>query len=132
MITIFGVIFVIILGLLGGTINGLTGLSGIGLILMGLSVGHIINDYRTTIGTVLYLLMFPTTLFGAIEYNRNHKIDFFVGNLLLISMIIGTFIGVKLSLLSKYKLTEKTIKYITAIIGIFIGFYFLIVAYNMK
>ena len=130
--TFYNIIIVLILGVFGGILNGLTGLSGIGIILMGLTLTNIINDYKTTIGTVLYILMFPTTVFGVMEYHKNYKIHFVIGNLLVIGMLLGTSIGAKLSMLFKYSLSDKTIKYISAFIWLFTGSYFLISAYNMK
>ena len=132
MMTFYNIIIVIILGLFGGILNGVTGLSGIGIILMVLSFTNIINDYKTTIGTVLYILMFPTSIFGVIEYSKNYKIDFGIGNILIITLLIGAYIGAKLSILYKYNLPDKTVKYISAFIALFTGFYFLISAYHTK
>ena len=126
------IITVILLGLIGGITNGFTGLSGMGIILAALSLLHIIDDYKTAVGTIVYVLMFPTTLSGAYEYYKQGKINFTIGNILLVCLLIGTYLGSKLSLSSKYKLSEKTIKYTSAFIGLTLAFYFFISAYTIK
>ena len=132
MISFLSIIFTIGLGLIAGLLTGFTGLSAMGLVLMALTVSHIIEDYKTIIGTVLYVLMFPTTIAGVWEYYKKDKINFLVGNLLLISLLLGSYIGAKITLSSKYKISEKTIKYTTSFIGLSMGSYFFINAYNME
>ena len=132
MMPFFNIIFIILLGLITGVFTGFTGLSSMGLILMSLSVSHIIEDYISIIGTVLYVLMFPTTIAGVWEYYKQKKINFLVANLLLISLLVGSYIGAKITLSSKYKISEKSIKYTTSFIALSMGSYFFITAYNME
>jgi uncharacterized membrane protein YfcA len=132
MISFFSIIFTILIGLITGLFTGFTGLSAMGIVLMALTSSHIIDDYKTIIGTVLYVLMFPTTIAAVLEYHKQDKINFLVGNLLLISLLVGSYIGAKITLSSKYKISEKTIKYTTSFIALSMGTYFFITAYNMK
>jgi len=130
MISLYNIIFTILLGLITGLFTGFTGLSAMGIVLMALAVTRIIEDYKTIIGTVLYILMFPTTVAGVWEYYKKGKINFVIGNLLLVTLLIGSYIGAKITLTEKFKISEKTIKYTTSFIALSMGIYFFISAYN--
>lgn len=120
------------MGVGSGLLTGLTGLSGMGLILMFISLFHIIADYKTIVGTMVYVLTFPTTITAVYVYYKQNKINFLVGNILIITSLIGAYIGSNLAVSSKYNLSDKTIKYITGVFALVVGFYFLISAYFMK
>ena len=110
----FNTIILCLIGLISGLLMGLAGILPLGFFIIlfkFLDVG----DYKTILGTVLYVLLFPLT-FGSIwEFYKAKKINFFVGNILLITMVIGSYIGSKLVLDEHFQITEKTIKYITAV-----------------
>ena len=116
------------LGLFGGIFTGLTGLTILGPILIGLITANI-TDYKTLIGTLLYVNIFPITLGSFWEFYNRKKINFLLGNILFISIFIGSIIGAKINLSSKLKISNKTIKYITGIISILVGIYFLFAGY---
>lgn len=90
-----------------------------------------VGDYKTILGTVLYVLLFPLTFGSIMEFYKAKKINFFVGNILLITMIIGSYIGSKLVLDDHFKISEKTIKYISAIITFIASMLFFIHAYQL-
>ena len=52
-----------------------------------------------------------------------------MGYILLISIVIGGYIGTKLVLQKEYELSKKTIKYISSGLGFAIGIAFLFSAY---
>ena len=89
------------------------------------------GDYKTIIGTVLYVLLFPLSVGSVWEFHKVKKINFFVGNILLVTMIIGSYFGSKLVLDEHFQLTEKTIKYITAALTFILSIVFFIAAYNL-
>ena len=132
MVSIEALLSVITMGVGSGLLTGLTGLSGMGLILMFISLFHIIADYKTIVGTMVYVLTFPTTITAVYVYYKQNKINFLVGNILIITSLIGAYIGSNLAVSSKYNLSDKTIKYITGVFALVVGFYFLISAYFMK
>lgn len=120
----FEIIVSIILGLVGGFLSGFTGMSSVGIILAGLSLTKIIKDYKTIIGTVLYIIAFPITIASVWQFYKTKKINYFIGNILLVSFLVGSYLGTKILLNSDLKISEKTIKYITSAIAFIIGSYF--------
>jgi uncharacterized membrane protein YfcA len=82
-------------------------------------------------GTVLYVILFPLTIGSVWEFYKAKKINFFVGNILLVTIIIGSYFGSKLVLDEHFQLTEKTIKYITAVMTFTFSIFFFIAAYNL-
>jgi uncharacterized membrane protein YfcA len=90
-----------------------------------------IGDYKTILGTVLYVTLFPITIGAVIEFYRAKKINFVAGNLLLITVLIGSYIGSKLVLNDDYTLTEKKIKYISGVLALFSSGLFFNSAYNL-
>jgi len=126
----FTTIFICLIGMLSGILLGLTGILPLGffiLLLKYLDVG----DYKTIIGTVLYVILFPISIGSVLEFYKAKKINFFVGNILLVTMIIGSYIGSKLVLDERFKFSEKTIKYITAVMTFIFSIAFFITAYNL-
>lgn len=120
-----------ILGLVSGLFLGITGIAPTGLILLALDYFKI-GNYITNLGTVLFLNLFPITLGSVWEFYKSDKINYSMGFLLLFTIIIGSYIGSKLVVGDKYKLTTKIIKYITSLLGFVIGITFLVSAYNEK
>jgi uncharacterized membrane protein YfcA len=126
----FNTIFVGLIGLISGLLLGLTGILPLGFFIIlfkFLDVG----DYKTILGTVLYVILFPLSIGSVWEFYKAKKINFFVGNILIITMVIGSYFGSKLVLDERFKLTEKTIKYITAIMTFIASIIFFITAYNL-
>ena len=120
-----------ILGLAAGLFLGITGIAPTGLVLLILDYFNI-GNYITNLGTVLFLNLFPITIGSVWEFYKSDKINYNMGFILLFTIIIGSYLGSKLVLGDKYKLTKKTIKYITSLLGFVIGISFLISAYNEK
>lgn len=120
----FEIIVSVILGLVGGFLSGFTGMSSVGIILAGLSLTKIIKDYKTIVGTVLYIIVFPISIASVWEFYKTKKINYFIGNILLVSFLLGSYLGSKTILNSDLKISEKNIKYITSAIAFTIGSYF--------
>jgi uncharacterized membrane protein YfcA len=126
----FNIILICLIGLVSGLLLGLTGILPLGFFIILFKYLNV-GDYKTILGTVLYVLLFPLT-FGSIwEFYTAKKVNFFVGNILIITMIIGSYFGSKLVLDERFKLTEKIIKYITAAITFIFSIVFFITAYNL-
>ena len=116
-----------ILGIISGMFLGITGIAPTGLILLILDYLNI-GEYKKTLGAILFLNLFPITIGSIWEFYKAKQIDFNMGFVLLLSVIVGSFFGSKLVVGDKYKLTTKTIKYITSVLGIIIGISFFISA----
>jgi uncharacterized membrane protein YfcA len=121
----------IILGVLCGLILGITGIPATGLILLALEYFKI-GDYINNLGSILFLNLFPITIGSVWEFYKSKKINFTLGFILLFSIIFGSYIGSKFVVNEKYKLTKKTIKYITSVLGFTIFVSFLISAQYEK
>ena len=126
----FNTILICLLGFIIGVISGETGILFTGFIVYFLKYLDV-GDYKTILGTILYVTLFPITIGAVIEFYKAKKINFFAGNLLIITIIIGSYIGSKIVLNDNYSLTEKKIKYISAILTFFSSCLFFISAYNL-
>ena len=91
-----------ILGLLCGLFLGVTGIPPTGLILLALDVLKI-GDYKSNLGTILFLNLFPISIGSVYEFYKSKQINFSLGYLLLFTIILGSFIG------SKFVVGEKAI-----------------------
>lgn len=118
------ILITIALGVTSGIFTGFTGIGSSGIILAGLSLTKVLKDYKTIMGTMLYILMFPVTLGSTWEFYKVNKINFLIGNVLLVSSVIGTFLGSRIALNEDLKISEKTIRYVTSAVALSIGSYF--------
>ena len=121
----------LILGTICGLFLGVTGIAPTGLVLLALDYFGI-GNYITNLGTILFLNLFPLTLGSVWEFYKAKQINFKMGLILLVSIIIGSFMGSKMVVgNSSITLSEKSIKYITSALGFIIGILFFFSAYNM-
>jgi uncharacterized membrane protein YfcA len=120
-----------ILGLLCGLFLGVTGIAPTGIILIALDLLKI-GDYKSNLGAVIALNLFPITIGSVYEFYKSKQINYSLGVILLLTIICGSFIGSKFVVGEKSTLSTKAVKYITAFLGLFMGIVFLISAYNEK
>ena len=116
------------LGLLCGLFLGITGIAPTGLVLILLEYFKI-GEYKSNLGAILLLNMFPLTIGSIYEFYKSNSINFELGFILLISVIIGSYLGSKTVVGSGFKLSVKQIKYITSFLGLLIFILFLNSAY---
>lgn len=121
----------LVIGLICGLFLGITGLAPTGLVLLALDYFEI-GDYITNLGTILFLNLFPITIGSVWEFYKSKKINTSMGLILLFSIICGSFLGSKMVVGEKNKLSTKTIKYITSALGLIIFISFLISAQYEK
>lgn len=122
----------LILGLVCGLFLGVTGIAPTGLILLALDYFSI-GNYITNLGTILFLNLFPITIGSVWEFYKAKEINFSMGLILLFSVVAGSYFGSKMVVGNKSnKLSTKTIKYITSLLGFIIGICFLFSAYYDK
>lgn len=120
-----------LIGLSCGLLFGTTGILPLGVIIILLDIFKL-ADYKTILGTVLFLNLFPTSVGAVYNFYKDKKIDYMMGIVLLISILIGSFIGSKLVVGKDSKLSVKTIKYITGYLSLVVAIVFLISAYYEK
>ena len=120
-----------VLGLMGGLFLGITGIPSTGLILLALDMLKI-GDYKSNLGAILFLNLFPITIASTYEFYKSEQINFSLGFILLLTVTLGSFIGSKFVVGKNSSLSTKDIKYITAYLKIFVGVAFLYSAYYEK
>ena len=121
----------LILGLLAGVFSGITGILPVGLLLIIFDFFNI-GDYKSNLGAIALLNLFPISIGSFWEFFKKDKINYSMGLILLASIVTGGYFGTKFLLNEKLNLSKKTIKYITSGLGFTIGILFLISAYYEK
>jgi uncharacterized membrane protein YfcA len=107
------------LGLIAGILGGLLGISGTVMMLPLLTLFNLFADYQTAIGTVLFSFEPFGSIFALVQYAKEKRIDYLIGINIAFSYIIGSYIGAKYHT----KFNEKSIKYMTATILLFLSLY---------
>jgi uncharacterized membrane protein YfcA len=120
-----------VLGLISGLFLGITGILPIGLLLIALDILKI-GDYKSNLGAILFLNLFPITIGSVFDFYKTNQINFSLGVILLATVTFGSFIGSKYVVGEKIVFSVRDIKYITAYLSIFVGIVFLISAYYEK
>jgi uncharacterized membrane protein YfcA len=117
-----------VLGLVSGIFLGITGILPVGLFLIILDYLNV-GDYRSNLGAILFLNLFPYTIGSFYEFYKTKQINYSLGWILLISIIVGSYIGSKYIVGPGFKLSIKQIKYISAMVGLIMCILFFISAY---
>ena len=88
----------IIAGLLCGLSMGITGIIPIGIVIILLELFKI-AEYKTIIGSMLFVLVFPISIGSVYEFYKAKQINYKLSMIVLASIITGSTIGSKLILL---------------------------------
>jgi uncharacterized membrane protein YfcA len=124
----FEYIIELILGLISGAFLGITGIAPTGLVLILLEYFKI-GEYKSNLGAILLLNLFPLTIGSVYEFYKAKKINYELGIILIITVILGSYLGSKIVVGSGFKISVKQIKYITSLLGFVIFILFLNSAY---
>jgi len=119
-----------ILGILSGYIFGLTGVSVTGFVIILLDYLKI-APYKTIIGTLLFLNLFPLTGGSVYEFYKAKEIDYILGLILVVTVVIGSYLGSQMAVGSN-ALSDKSIKYISGAVNVFLAILFFISGYYDK
>lgn len=117
-----------VLGLISGIFLGITGILPVGLFLIILDYLYI-GDYKSNLGAILFLNLFPYTIGSIYEFYKTNKINYRLAWILLFTITIGSYIGSKYVVGAGFKLSIKQIKYISAFIGLIMCILFFTSAY---
>ena len=117
-----------IAGIIAGFLGGLLGMSGTIIMLPLLVLFNIFNNYKIAIGTVLFSFDPFGSIFALVKNVMENKIDYYVALTLFFTYIFGSYIGT----LYNAKLSEKTIKYITAALLFILSMYMFYNGYQIK
>ena len=110
-----------IIGGIAGIIGGGLGIGGTFIILPGLLLLNIIPDYKVAVGTVILSMLPPISILAAIDYYKRKQLDFLIAGILCISYVLAAKYGAFLN--KEY--SNKTLKYITALLFFIFSLYFL-------
>ena len=117
-----------ILGVISGVFLGITGILPVGVLLIIIDYLNI-GDYRSNLGAIMFLNLFPYTISSFYEFYKTNNINYHLGWILLFSIIIGSHIGSKYVVGKGIQLSIKQIKYISAVLGLTMCILFFISAY---
>lgn len=117
-----------ILGVLSGLFLGVTGIPPLALILVALEFLKI-GDYKTNLGSILFVSLFPISIGSVYEFYKAKNINFKLGSILTISVMIGSYISSNFFLDKENNISPKILKYITSVLGFSIGIIYFISAY---
>ena len=117
----------LILGLLAGAFSGVTGILPVGVLLIMFEYLGI-GTYNSNLGAIALINLFPISIGSFWNFYKNKSVNYSMGFILLLSIITGGYFGSLLVVDKHYKLSGKTIKYITSLLGFVIGIAFLISA----
>jgi uncharacterized membrane protein YfcA len=104
----FNEIIILFLGLFIGLFTSFVGTAGGSAIAIYLILILGILPSQTVIaGTMLYVSCLPLALFGIREYYVNKSINFYIGNLMILGLIVGIFYGSKYAFVVNKKIGER-------------------------
>jgi uncharacterized membrane protein YfcA len=109
----------ILVGILTGFLGGSMGLTGPVILLPILIFFGIFNNYKHAIATVLFSFEPFGSIFALIQYAKEKKIDYIIGLIIVFSYMLGAYIGAKVN----KRISEKSIKYISATIMMILSLY---------
>ena len=112
MIPITHIIYSIILGLILGLGFGTFGIFSMVILIIGLPLFGIITDQKTMLGTIALVSAFPFAAAALYKYNKAGKVNWQVGIIIALSVLIGALFGATLVL---DKLSDENIKFYTFI-----------------
>jgi uncharacterized membrane protein YfcA len=107
----------ILVGLIGGTLSGLTGLGG-GFIMVPLLVYLFGMSQHAAQGTSLAVLLPPLGLFAFLHYYRNGHVDVPVAILVAIGFVFGGYAGGALAQLISGPVLRKSFAVVLAALAI--------------
>lgn len=102
----------VVLGTIAGFIGGAFGLAGSVLLVPALVLLKILPTYSLSIGTVLFAMLPPTSLFAVLEFHRQKKINYKIGAVLIVTVTLATYLG---AYCNKF-IAEHVVKYVSSFI----------------
>ena len=122
---------IILTGLVFGIVLGISGLIPIGLILVIFDYLNI-GDYKKNMGAIMLLNMLPLSVGSFYEFSNTNNVDYTIGILLFVSIVIGGYFSSKILLSYNLNVGVKQIKYIASFIGLITFVLFFMSAYYEK
>jgi|688.fasta_scaffold602458_2 uncharacterized membrane protein YfcA len=126
MIPITHIFYSILLGLILGFAFGTFGLFSLTVLVVGLPWFGLVSDQKNMLGTIALVSSFPFSLAVLYKYNKEGKVNWTVGLIIALSLLIGSYLA---STFVLNKLKDADVKfyrfiYITTVTGFFYYQYF--------
>ena len=97
-----------ILGLFVGLYAAFVGTGGgVAILIFLLQYWKLIDNVTMIAGTMLFISSIPLGLFGLYDYYIHKEINYYIGGMIILGLIIGIFTGSKLTFFVNNKLGEK-------------------------
>jgi uncharacterized protein len=117
-----------IIGLLGGVVGSMFGMSGSFIIIPLLLLFGLCSNQLDAQGTTLCMLLPPISIFAAYNYYKKKHVDLKLSLLLIIFYILGTLLGSKLAI----NMSEKKSRINFSILLLLLAIYVFYTAMNIK
>lgn len=118
----------IVFGLMCGILMGITGLTAFPLLILIFDYLKV-DEYKKIVGAMLFVNLFPISIGSVWEFYKNKKFDFKMGWIILLTTIIGGYLGSRYIVFGKNKISDKTNKYIISIVSFIMAVLFFISAH---
>jgi uncharacterized membrane protein YfcA len=129
MLTFIQYIYATIIGILSGTVGGSIGTSGSNVIIPGLLMSGITNDYKVAAGTTLLTILPPLSIGAVYTYYKAGDLQIDTAVVLMITYTIAATIAA--IYVVKY-VSNKTLILSYAVYLLFISMYFFYKYFNYK
>jgi uncharacterized membrane protein YfcA len=93
MIPITHIFYSIILGLILGSSFGVFGLFSLTILVVGLPFFGLVTDQKTMLGTIALVSVFPFSAAALYKYNKSGKVNWTVGLIIALSVLIGAYLA---------------------------------------
>jgi uncharacterized membrane protein YfcA len=120
------IVLTIFIGIISGLVSGTLGVGTTSIMYPLLLLFNVIPEHKTLIGTMLFVLLLPISLFAVIEYGKRQQIDYLIGGSLCLSFFFASYYG---SILNKFY-NDKTLKQLSAFLFLIITIYLFYDAYK--
>jgi uncharacterized protein len=117
-----------LIGLFGGVIGSMFGMSGAFVIIPLLLLFGICSTQLSAQGTTLCMLLPPISIFAAYTYYKNKNVDFKLSFVLIIFYILGTLIGSKAAI----NFDEKTSRICFSVLLLCLSIYIFYTSQQIK
>ena len=111
-----------IIGIITGLVAGVIGGGAEILIVPLLTLFNLLDNFKTRIGTSLFMLLPPIGLFAAIKFYRNGYVDIFAGLYMAFIFTIFSYFSSQLTIDLNNRLLKKIFGIFTIFAGIYIYF----------
>jgi uncharacterized protein len=109
--------YLLIIGLLGGLLSGALGVAG-GIIIIPALVFFLGLSQQQAQGTFLALMVLPVFIVAAYTYYKNGFVNIKYSLIMMITFVLGTFIGAKFAVYINPKILQKVFAVVLIVVAV--------------